>query len=93
MFIVEHELGRFVLSCLQEAHHLAIIGGLPIARLLAAYLGNQTVGHYLRLKVRRRAALGDWQVRRIPQRIDVRLPLHLQRGAIRGQPALLITQT
>ena len=53
MLIVEDELGGSVLSCLQEAHYLAIIGGLPILRLFTAYFRQQTVGHHLRLKVGR----------------------------------------
>src|SRR6266567_7700539 len=62
VFIVEHELGRFVLPRLQEAHHLTIIGCFPIARLFTPYFRNQTMGHHLCLNVRRRAALGDWPV-------------------------------
>src|SRR5712692_11002847 len=59
VFIVEHELGCFVLPRLQEAHHLAIIGCFPIARLFTPYFRDQTMGHHLCLKVGRRAALGD----------------------------------
>src|SRR6266568_5105965 len=52
MFIVEDELRRLVLSRLQEAHHLAIIGCLPIPGFLTMYLCNETVGDHFRLEVR-----------------------------------------
>src|SRR5215471_15723848 len=86
MFIVEDELGCFVVSRLQEAHHLSIVGSLSIVWLFTMDLRYQTIGHHFCLKVGCRAALGDRQVRCIPQCIDVRYAFHFQGSTIRRQP-------
>ena len=51
VLVVEDELCRFVLSRLQEAHHLSIVGCLSIPRFLTSDLGNETMCHDLRLEV------------------------------------------
>src|SRR6185312_17098416 len=92
MLVVEDQLGRLVVPRLQEAHDLPIVGSFVMLWLLAMYGGQNTRSDDLRLEVRRRAALGDGQVGRVTQRVDMRLPLHLQRGAIGRDPALGISQ-
>src|SRR6266699_2176543 len=60
VLVVEDQLRRLVVPRLQEAHHLAIVGGFILLRLLAVNGGEYTGSDDLGLEVRGRAALGDW---------------------------------
>ena len=70
MFVVEDQLCRVVMPRLQEAHHLAGVEPMLRIRLFSKHRSFDAARDYLRLEMRRRATLGDWQISRVAERID-----------------------